>query len=154
MKNYAPLIVLLLVIIVALAIYGPGVYRGMIFKRTLGSMLDSARKGDLNGVASSVIPSQQADVQQLLSTSLPADYQQNIQSLKLTSWRYTGKETINALVTCKLNSGDFTGIYQGMLVWRYNGKWEWDFLASRGAEFSASGEPAWVDLGILIELEH
>ena len=154
MKNYAPLIVLLLVILVALAIYGPGVYRGMQFKRALGSMLESAKKGDTSQIAAFIMPSQRANAQHLFETSLPVDYQHYIESLRLTSWRFTGKHTVNALVTCKVNTGDFAGIYQGMLIWRNNGKWEWDFLASKGAEFSTSGEPHWIDLGSLLEMEH
>ena len=151
MRNWAPLIVVLALLTLLAALFGPGLYRGILLRRSVGSLLDAVRAGRTADIVTQMVPDQQQEVAGLLAQYLPADYPEKITSLRLSSVR--GEDDLRAItiVTCKINQGELTGIYQGQLVWHYrDGRWEWDFLASGGAELTLSGEPAWVRLSDLI----
>ena len=156
MKNWAPLIVVIIFIALLASLYGPGLYREYQFKRTINAMLSSARQGKLADVVLHVEKQQRQAVQLVLTTALPADYHQNIKSLRLTSLRKPMPDKFYATVTLKIEQGEVAGIYQGKLLWHYeDGQWEWDFAGSYGAAFSPSGEPQWLDLkDIISTAEH
>lgn len=153
MKNWAPLIVVLALIALLVALFGPGIYRGILLKRDVSSLLLAAREGRVADVVALIAPDQQAQISDLLARHLPADYQQSIDSLKMIDWHMEGENDAVTKVLCKIKHDEALGVYQGQLVWHYSGgHWEWDFLASSGAEFTPSGEPAWYSLRDLMPL--
>ena len=153
MRRFIPLIVIVLLVGLLAAVYGPGVISAARFRGNCQSMLKDAAEGRLAGVVAVVEPSQQQEVQAMLSRYLPADYYQNITELRLIKIDRINADTMVAIVKCQVEHGAYAGIYQGRLSWRYHsGQWWWDFLKSSGAEFSLTGEPAWVALPEIMPL--
>jgi hypothetical protein len=153
MRSWAPLIVVLALLILLAALFGPGIYRGYLLRNTTGDLLEAALEGRTADITALVKPAQQQQVAQLIGQHLPAGYQQSISSLKLTRARIVDDSQAETLVTCKIEQGEWLGLYQGRLIWEYSqGRWEWNFEASAGAEFPLSGEPAWVKLSELMPL--
>lgn len=147
MKNWAPLIVLLVLVVLLVLLFGPGIYRGILLRRSVAGLLDAIRQGRTSDIVSAVQQSQQQEVATLLAEYLPADYAQSIGSLRLSRLKLEDDAKAVAVVTCKLVQGEYMGVYQGQLVWHYaGGRWEWDFLASSGAEFMPGVDPAWIRL--------
>ena len=152
MNRYIPLVVLLVLIGAFSIIYGPGIYRGLQFKRASSEMLRELKAGRLSAAIGYIEPAQQAGVS-ALTQRLPADYQQHIASLKLTHWERADRETIWAVVTLRLQDDAGSGLYQGKLRWQYSqGRWWIDFSRSYGAPATLSGEPEWRELVDLLEL--
>jgi hypothetical protein len=152
-NSLAPLLAVGVLVLGLLAWYGPGWYRLWRFNQACQAMLSSARAGQTNQLLSYVEPAQQQQVGALLQRWLPANYQDKIVRLKLSSWKQRGEKTIYAIVTCRVNHGEGEGLYQGKLRWDWDGRqWNWDFLGSYGAEFALQGEPDWVSLSQLMTL--
>jgi hypothetical protein len=147
MKNWAPLIVLLVLVALLVVLFGPGIYRGILLRRSVGGLLDTIRAGRTTDIVAAVEPGQQQDVAELLAEYLPPDYSKSIGSLRLVRTALEGETKAVTIVTCKLVQGEYMGVYQGQLVWHYTGgRWQWDFLASSGAEYMPGIEPAWIRL--------
>jgi hypothetical protein len=152
MRKFIPVIILLAVALGLLAVYGPGAYQGLLFRRTIGQFITSAKAGDTAAWSALIDSGQQQRTTPQLQR-LPADYQQHIASLKLTSYERSAPDTIWAIITCRLTEDSGSGIYQGKLRWRWqNGRWEWDFTGSFAAPFSTSEEPDWVELSDMLRL--
>jgi len=151
MKNWAPLIVLLVLVALLVLLFGPGIFRGIQLRRSVSGLLDAVRQGRTADIVAAAEPSQQQELAGLLSEYLPQDYSQSIGSLRLKSSELEGNAKAVTVVTCKLVQGEYIGLYQGQLVWHYaGGRWEWDFLASSGAEFMPGVDPAWIRLSDLM----
>ena len=148
-----PLLALLLLLAGAAAYFGPGIYRGVLFRRQCRAMLEDARAGRTSAVAGYVEASQQKRIATLLSQHLPAGYHEDIRSLRLLSSLRDDSTTMWAIVGCRIERNGYAGFYQGKLLWRYElGRWWWDFEGSYAAEWGLTGEPDWVKLAELIVL--
>lgn len=153
MKNWAPLIIVIVFIAILALLFGPGIYRDMQLRTAVSDLLSATREGRTADIVALVQPSQRQEVARLFNAYLPADYQKSISSIKLSRTTKLNNGSTVTIVTCKIASGDILAIYQGQLVWHYTGgNWELDFLGSAGAEFSPAGEPAWVRLSDLMPL--
>jgi hypothetical protein len=152
-NRYIPPIILL-VLLTGLGIYfGPGLWRTYQFNQTCNKLLSDAKAGKLSDVTAAITPGQQAQIGALLSQYVPADYNKDIESLKLVSYDKSAPETIWAIATARINQGESLGVYQAKMCWRWEkGRWWWDFDGSFGAPFSPSGEPDWIPLSNLVSL--
>jgi len=150
MQRWLPLLMILAGLALAALYFGPGAYRNMLFKRDCRGLLADITKGDTSAVLNYLEQDQRNTLAQLLSTNVPPDYHQRIESLKLTSWQKTDPATVWAIVTLKLESDTASfGLYQGKLRWRYDEtgrRWALDLLGSYGAVYSTTGEPEWISL--------
>jgi len=150
MRRYIPLAVLAAVTIVLAAVFGPGLYRGALFRRDCHALLQAAQEGRTADVLSGVIATQRQRIARLVQEHVPADYYTRIHTLKLSSFEREDSQTIWSLVICRIEDG---GVYQGKLRWIYqSGRWWWDVEQSYGAELTLSGEPAWQKFGTIIPL--
>jgi hypothetical protein len=154
MQRLIPIAVLLAVLIALAAYFGPPVYRGWLFKRDCNAMLASAQVGKISPVIAAIDPGQRQQYGDLLLQYLPADYYKNIQSFKLLRYEESQPGKIWANVIMRVEQGDGTGLYEGRLPWRFDGKhWYWDFGNSMGAAYSPTGESQnWIKLEELIAL--
>lgn len=142
----------MLVALGLLAFYGPGIYQKILFRRSISQFLAEARSGNTAGWSSYISASQQRPIALQLQR-LPKDYQQDIASLKLTSYDQTAPDTIWAIVTLHLTESSGGAIYQGKLRWRWQQKrWVWDFTASYAAPYVPTTEPDWVKLTDMLAL--
>lgn len=151
MKSWGPLIVVLVLVAMLAALFGPGLYRSVLLRRSVRTLTTAAQAGDTAAIVALISPSQQAQASELFGQYLPDNYAERIESFRLTHVSMDDDDTGVTIVTCKVLAGEYRGIYQGQLVWHYRaGRWEWDFLGSAGAEFSPAGEPAWIRLSELV----
>ncbi len=154
MQRIIPIAVLLAVLIALAAYFGPPMYRGWLFKRDCNAMLAAARAGQLSAVIAAIDPAQQHQYGALLQQYVPADYNQSIESLKLLRFEESDQGRIWANVILRVEQGDSTGLYEGRLPWRFDGRhWTWDFAGSLGAAYSPNGgQQHWIKLEELIAL--
>jgi len=155
MNRWLPVGIILLVVAGVVLLLGPGVYRGMLFKRDSRVLLDTVSAGDLATAIAQIEVAQQAAIGTLVTTHVPVGYEQQIASLRLTSWEQQEPGTIWAIVTLRLEDASNVGLYQGKLHWTYDSaarRWWWDFLGSYAAQYSPSGEPRWEPLTSAVQL--
>lgn len=150
-RSLVPGLVLGLLIIGLGLLYGPKLVRGYQFRQTILGMLQSIESGQINQAMAYVSQSQRQQATALTTAALGPDYHSSIKSLKLTDIRWLNDNTITATVTCKLDHGGSSAIYQGKLIWRLQqGTWVWDFASSYVGEFVPFTEPTWVKLGEML----
>jgi len=155
MNRWLPLIALLVVLAVIAAVVVPPIYRGMLFTRDCRGLITAAKAGDIKQMAAACDPGQQQRVENLFTDLLPADFKDYIKTLKLTSWERQQDGTVLAVLTLRTEYNGAAGVYQGRLLWVYDGvarRWHWDFNRTEAAEFSLSGEPDWQPLATMLEL--
>jgi hypothetical protein len=151
MQRFIPLIVVVLLLAVVGLLYGPQAYRNWTFQRDVETMLAAARSGNTQGMVQTIDPAQQAEAQRIFDAYLPKNYAERITRLTLSSSEDSGSGGRYALVTCRLEADGNLAIYQGKLLWHWDGhRWAWDFAGSMAAPFSPSGEPQWYKLSEII----
>jgi len=154
-RRWIPLLMILAGLAALGTYFGPDLYRGLLFRRDCAALLEATAAGDLSQVAAQLTPTQQSGIGALITDTVPAGYEEYIESLRMTRWWRVDKTTIWAIVTVRLGNGDGLSIYQGKLRWIYDPaarRWWWDFNGSYGAPLASSGEPVWQRLGDLIQL--
>lgn len=153
----APLIAVLVLLLATLAWQGPRWYRDWRFRQDCSAMLGYALAGKLDKVEGTILPEQRPVANVLFRTVVPANYSDELQSLKLSSFEHDNGDpaVIWALVTARFGvQGDPAGLAEGKLRWVWNGsEWEWDFEGSYGAMFPTAGEAQWVKLGDFITVQ-
>ena len=146
MQRFIPLIVLVVLLLSLGLIFGPGMLRGWQLRKTVGSMLDSAARGDLSTVSAHALPAQRPQLDIMLG-HLPQSYSERIESLRMARYEMVDGTEAWTLVNCRIEGSGGPSIYQGKLLWRYTqGEWQWDVLGSYAAPFSPSGEPSWISI--------
>jgi hypothetical protein len=151
MQRFVPLLAVAILGLALALLYGPQLYRQWTFERDVGAMLAAARSGDTAGMVRAIAPAQQREAQRIFDSYLPADYAQRIVRLSLTRSEDSPAGGRYAFVVCRLESGGEPALYQGKLLWRWDGRrWAWDFTGSYAAPFSPSGEPQWYKLSDII----
>jgi hypothetical protein len=154
-NRLAPVLAVLILLTVMAAWFGPGLYRNWRFNQSCLQLLKAAKEGRTADVIAGIVPDQQQQIDALVKQYVPANYNKDIDSLKLTSWNISAndQQTIWAIATCRIQQGGDFGIFQCKMCWRWrDGHWWWDFNSSYGGEFSTSGEPEWTELSKLVEL--
>jgi len=152
MQRFAPLLAVIGLLLILALMYGPQAYRNWTFQRDVETMLAAARSGNTAGMVANVDPGQQAEAKRIFDAYLPADYAQRIDRLTLSGGEDGARSGRYALVTCRMSESSNVVIYQGKLLWKWNGKhWTWDFGASQAAPLSLSGDTQWYKLSDILE---
>jgi hypothetical protein len=157
-RNFYALLALAGLLGAAAFFLGPKLQRQAQFKRECRAVLAAAEAGNTAPLLAACQPAQQAELAALLTGHVPANYQEYVQSIELSSHEFKGDGEAWALVTAHFAGSDFgnLGMALGRLHWVWDPaaqRWEWDPAGSFGAEYPTSGEAQWVSLEDFISRE-